>query len=124
VEKKQRFGKIEKKIIEILKNNTEQYSYVECSLRFIAQEINKYNRTNNSKYNSVRNAVDRLEKHKIIQTKIVPVINGWNIDGSERALTKVRMIRLYDPDKTWQCENGIIFTFEGKLEPNQSNCKV
>ena len=38
--KKQRYGKIEKKILEILNDFKNHYSYVEISLRRLAEEIN------------------------------------------------------------------------------------
>ncbi|UCD13163.1 MAG: hypothetical protein JSW60_06285 [Thermoplasmatales archaeon] len=122
---KQRYGKIEKKILEILNHYTKLYGYVEVSLRLMAEEITKDNKTGNSRYNTVRNAVNRLEKHKIIQTKVVPVINGWNIENFPgRALSKLRMVRLYDGHKPWECTGGIRFLNGKHLIPTQSNCIV
>ena len=120
VNEKKRYGRIEKKIIEILKS----YDYVEYSLRLMAEEISKDNNTNSPGYNTVRNAVDRLEKYKIIETKTVPVYDGCYISESERDISKLRMIRLYVKSKPWECEGGIHVQHNKQLISKQSNCKV
>ena len=78
------------------------------SLRFISEQINNDNRTDNSKYNIVRNAINRLEKYYIIQTKVVSVHYGCLYENiKDINLSKLRMVRFYSEDKPWDCDNGI-----------------
>ena len=108
MKKKKRYGAIEKRILELLNYYTKKQGYVELSLRFISEQINNDNRTDNSKYNIVRNAIDRLEEYNIIQTKVVPVYYGWLYENlKDINLSKLRMVRFYSGDKTWDCDNGI-----------------
>ena len=108
MKKKKRIGKIEKKIIEELEFYTKGYNYIEYSLRLMAKEI-KGDYKDDTRYNIVRNAVDRLEQYGIIQTKIVSVYCP-NKDYFPKGMpTKLRMIRKWAEDKPWACEKGIFF---------------
>ena len=128
--KKKRYGKVEKEIIEILnyfKNasyrdvdtDKEIEGYAEISIRRLAEKIFEDSKTNSSKYNTVRNAVNRLEEYKRIQTKVVSVYNQ-NIAYFELKNgipSKLRMVRLLAEDKPWACENGIFIINEHDYKP-------
>ena len=130
--KNKRYGKIEKEIIEILnyfKNASyedadtgkEIEGYVEISIRRLAEKIFEGSKTNSSKYNTVRNAVNRLEEYKRIQTKVVSVYNR-NIAYFELKNgipSKLRMVRLWVEDKPWDCENGIFIINEHDYKPRE-----
>jgi hypothetical protein len=107
-----RIGKVEKEIIEILNYFKDGTSYkdvdtnikiegsVEISIRRLAVKIFEENNTNSSKHNTIRNTVNRLEKYKIIQTKVASVYNR-NIDYIELKNgipSKLRMVRLWAED--------------------------
>lgn len=109
-----RIGKVEKEILEILnyfKNasyrdvdtDKEIEGYAEISIRRLAEKIFEDSKTNSSKYNTVRNAVNRLEEYKKIQTKVVSVYNK-NIAYFELKNgipSKLRMVRLLVEDNPW-----------------------
>ncbi len=119
--KKQRYGKIENELLFILSNNNE---YVEYSLRLLASKIKGIDRTT-SQYDSVRFAVNRLEKDGIIETKEVPVYGGKITYFVAGVPSKLLMVRLRDfYTRNWECEGGIRFLNEFQLVPTQSNCKV
>jgi len=63
--KKKRYGKIEKNILEILQNYQKNKGYAEISLRHMVFAIKNELKTNSSKYNTVRNALNRLVEYNI-----------------------------------------------------------
>ena len=120
---KKRYGKNEKAIIKKLK----EYEYVEYSIRALAAEITGIIHTPESKYNSIRNAVDRLEKAGLVETIKCPVYGANSKNFPKGIPTRVRMVRLKDANLTgrdWDCRYGVSFSGVYTLNPQFSNCKV
>ena len=116
---KKRRGKNEDKILAILK----QYDYVEISVRLLASKIKGIDAPE-SKYNSIRNTINRLEKSKLVQTITIPVFGGNILYFPRGISTRVRMVRLWADDRSWDCKDGVYFSGDHMLESRFSNCKV
>jgi len=120
---KKRYGKNEKAILKKLK----EHDYVEYSVRALAAEITRVFPSPESKYNSIRNAVDRLEKVELVETIKCPVY-GADIEKFPKGTpTRVRMVRLKNKNPTgrvWDCINGVSFCGVYYLKPQFANCRV
>ena len=116
---KTRWGKREKQILKILMG----YDYVEFSLRLLTSKIlrNPYFR-DDSKYNSIRNAVSRLEEQGFVETKTVHVHCEHGRFPEGRAPTHLRMVRQKEEGREWECKNGIYFKSYWSVIPEQDHC--
>jgi hypothetical protein len=110
-----RWGKREQQILKILM----PYDYVEYSLRRLASVIlhNPYFR-DDSGYNSIRNAVNRLEDAGFVETKTVKVNCKCGYFPKGKAPTHLKMVRQKTEGREWDCEK------EGSKTstPGLSNC--
>jgi hypothetical protein len=77
-----------------------------------------------TQYNSVRNAVNRLEKSGNIQTLIVPVYNKNTTFFRDKPPSKLKMMRLSKDNRKWDCEKGIHFEDTCQLSKELGYCKI
>ena len=100
---KARWGKIEKQIKKLLSDNY----YGEFSLRWLTSVILEDSRfRDGSKYNSIRNAVNRLEDYDIVETKTVKGNFKHRRFPKGKAPTHLRMVRLKEEGRHWGRPKG------------------